>query len=67
MTKEEEAMQPTLMLMAFLLPGILVAYWLIADRIRDRTLRRRWITRPLLSKAIKQQAREAQQRMIGDR
>jgi hypothetical protein len=54
-------MQPTLMLTAFLLPGILVTYWLIADWIKERTLRRRWASQPLLSKAIKQRAREAQQ------
>jgi hypothetical protein len=41
------------MLTAFLLPGVLVAYWVVSDWLKERVMRQRWVTEPLLSDAIK--------------
>ena len=46
-------MQISIMLSAFLLPGALVAYWVVSDWMKERMLRRRWVTQPLLSDAFK--------------
>ena len=54
---KEDAMQKSVMLIAFLLPGVLVAYWMIADWLKERSLRRRWAAQPLLSKAMKRAVR----------
>lgn len=46
-------MQTSMMLTAFLMPGVLVVYWLVTDWMKERSLRRRWVTEPFLSDAIK--------------
>jgi len=46
-------MQTTVMLTAFLLPGVLVAYWVVSDWLKERGMRQRWVTEPLLSDALK--------------
>lgn len=46
-------MQTSVMLSAFLLPGALVAYWVVSDWVKERGQRRRWATQPFLSDAIK--------------
>jgi hypothetical protein len=49
-------MQTSVSLIAFLLPGVLVAYWVVGDWARERTMRRRWVAQRLLSDAIKRPA-----------
>jgi hypothetical protein len=46
-------MQTSVTLIVFLLPGMLVAYWVVGDWARERTMRRRWVAQRLLSDAIK--------------
>ena len=46
-------MQTSVLLTAFLLPGVLVAYWVVGDWLKERVMRRRWATEPVLSDAIK--------------
>jgi hypothetical protein len=47
-------MQASVMFTAFLLPGALVVYWVVADWAKDRAVRKRWVSQPLLSEAMKQ-------------
>ena len=50
-------MQTTMLLTAFLLPGILVAYWVVSDWLKERAIRREWAGQPLLSNAIRRPRR----------
>ena len=46
-------MPKSMLLTAFLLPGVLVVYWLVMDWLKERALRRQWATQPLLSDGIR--------------
>jgi hypothetical protein len=46
-------MPTSVLLTAFLMPGVLVLYWLVADWLEERNRRRRWSRQPFLSDALK--------------
>lgn len=50
-------MSTSIMLTAFLLPGVLVAYWAVTDWLKERALRRQWVMEPLLSDGIRRPRR----------
>jgi hypothetical protein len=46
-------MPTSVLLTAFLIPGVLVCYWVVVDWLKERSMRRRWIRQPFLSDAFK--------------
>lgn len=60
-------MQTSMLLTAFLLPGVLVAYWVVCDWMKERSLRRRWVAEPLFSDRFKRPGHiRAHRSAIGD-
>lgn len=46
-------MPTSVLLTAFLIPGVLVLYWVVVDWVKERSMRRRWVRQPFLSDAFK--------------